>query len=136
MSSIPTPNPLGIRPRAGGRRHKPGTAARLHTRRAAGPVERALVFAIAAGAPIYLAFRGVEWGELLRQMGAARLDMVALEFVGFSCSYFLRSVRYGLGTLAVIGEFWFNRLRLRRSSLFPEGPLPVARTGGAAAAGR
>src|SRR3954452_3368944 len=58
MSSISTPNPLGIRPRAGGRRHKPGTAARLHTRRAAGPVERALVFAIAAGAPIYLAFRG------------------------------------------------------------------------------
>jgi hypothetical protein len=31
---------------------------------------------------------------------------------------FPRSVRYGLGTLGVIAQYWFDRLRLRRSPLF------------------
>lgn len=33
---------------------------------------------------------------------------------------FRRSVRYGLGTLGVVGQFWLNRLGLRRSPLFAE----------------
>lgn len=33
---------------------------------------------------------------------------------------FRRSVRYGLTTLAVMGAFWLNRLRLRKSPLFTE----------------
>jgi glycosyltransferase involved in cell wall biosynthesis len=31
---------------------------------------------------------------------------------------FRRSVRYGLGTLATVGEYWLHRFRLRRSPLF------------------
>jgi glycosyltransferase involved in cell wall biosynthesis len=33
-----------------------------------------------------------------------------------------RSMKYGLGTLGVVAQFWLNRLRLRRSSLFEEKP--------------
>src|SRR5690606_33419750 len=31
---------------------------------------------------------------------------------------FRRSVKYGLGTLAVMGQYWLNRLGLRKSPLF------------------
>jgi hypothetical protein len=37
---------------------------------------------------------------------------------------FRRSVTYGLSTLAVVGQYWLDRLRLQRSPLFQERSLP------------
>jgi len=39
---------------------------------------------------------------------------------------FLRSTKYGLSTLGVIGSYWLDRLRIWRSSLFREKPQNAA----------
>jgi glycosyltransferase involved in cell wall biosynthesis len=41
---------------------------------------------------------------------------------------FRRSVRYGLQTLAVLGKYWIDRLRIHRSPLFKAKPAAPART--------
>jgi glycosyltransferase involved in cell wall biosynthesis len=43
-------------------------------------------------------------------------------FAEASSINFSRSVRYGLGTLGVVGRYWLDRLRIWRSPLFQEKP--------------
>ena len=45
---------------------------------------------------------------------------------------FRRSVRYGLATLATLGQYWLQRLGVARLALFESARAPAARRGGAA----
>lgn len=45
-------------------------------------------------------------------------------FAEASSINFRRSVKYGMGTLRVVGQYWLDRLRIRRSPLF----VPAARS--------
>jgi glycosyltransferase involved in cell wall biosynthesis len=48
-------------------------------------------------------------------------------FAEASSINFTRSIRYGLSTLGVVGVYWLDRLRLRRSPLFRPKPAPIAK---------
>jgi glycosyltransferase involved in cell wall biosynthesis len=53
-------------------------------------------------------------------------------FADASSINFKRSLRYGMSTLATVGEYWLNRLKIRRSPLFEMNP-PAAASSAASA---
>lgn len=60
---------------------------------------------------LYLAFRGVDWGEMLRTVQQGRLEFLFLGFLAMSASYFLRGLRWRVllsaeKTLHPVTVFW------------------------------
>ncbi|MHB1421637.1 MAG: hypothetical protein ACYC3I_00290 [Gemmataceae bacterium] len=54
--------------------------------------------------------------------GRTHLPVPVRYFDEASSINFQRSLKYGISTLGVVGQYWLNRLRLRRSTLFvPKG---------------
>jgi hypothetical protein len=73
---------------------------------------------------LFLAFRGVDWSELFRLIGKAHPAMVALVFVGFSCSYFCRGLRWSVllragGAVPIPTVFWATAAGYLGNSFLP-----------------
>src|SRR5690606_27243723 len=54
----------------------------------------ALLTVLLALVLLYFAFRGVDWGEMLRTVQQGRIEYLVLAFVMLTFSYFLRSLRW------------------------------------------
>jgi uncharacterized protein (TIRG00374 family) len=70
-----------------------------------------VVALVLAAVLLYFAFRGADWATLLNRLAKGQLDILALAFLTFSCSYFLRGLRWrlllsGEKLIAPLTVFW------------------------------
>lgn len=79
---------------------------------------------VLAAVLLYFAFRGVSWGELYQRLRYARLEVLVLVMVAFTCSYFCRGLRWGVllsavGRLPTLTVFWATATGYLGNSFLP-----------------
>jgi uncharacterized protein (TIRG00374 family) len=103
---------------------------------------RSVAIALALAAVLlYFAFRGVEWDELWQRIAAVRPELIALVFVGYSFSYFLRAWRWAVllgagGRAPISTAFWATAVGYLGNCFLPARAGEVVRTAMMARAAR
>lgn len=88
---------------------------------------------VLAAVLLYFAFRGVDWGELLRQIQSARPQFVALVLAVYTVAYFLRGLRWRVllragGWVGVPTAFWGTSVGYLGNLFLPARAGEVMRT--------
>src|SRR5579884_66399 len=88
---------------------------------------------VLAAVLLYFAFRGVSWGELYQRLRYARLEVLLLVMLGFTCSYFCRGLRWGVllsgaGRMPTLTVFWATVTGYLGNSFLPARAGELIRT--------